>query len=103
MVYPAVSSCAWFDEDYDGRPSFRQRKVLGIVENPDVLDLFYEVPNEPTTGEPLVSVEIVNSGVHTHPLEESELYKINKTLSQGRHNFLVGFRKNYSSEKFLKK
>ena len=41
----------------------RLRKVIGIVENPEDLDIFHEVPTNEEYGLPMVQVEIVNTGI----------------------------------------
>jgi len=58
-----LSECPYFDGDWEGMKSVRLRKVIGIVENPEDLDIFHEVPTNEEYGLPMVQVEIVNTGI----------------------------------------
>jgi len=71
-----------YDENAEGFTPARPRKVCGILEDPEVLDIFFEVPSDVESGVPLINVEIVDCGVNSEQMNPDDLYKLNAKLRE---------------------
>ena len=67
--------------------------MCGILEDPDILDLFLEVPSDVESGVPLINVDIVDCGVYTESMDEDKLFEINKKLRSYQLDDLAPSRK----------
>ena len=67
--------------------------MCGILEDPDILDLFLEVPSDVESGVPLINVDIVDCGVNTEAMDKDKLFEINKKLRSYQLDDLAPSRK----------